>query len=131
MRLSIIRKMKLLTHNMLTSHVKGVSNGYPLKIEAQEVKTVEVDFNPDFVSRMIPKLEWRALYEAAKTLELVGSLPPEPIAEFESNEEFLKEVHRVLLEIELVEGNLVCPESGRKFPVSNGIPNMLLNEDGS
>lgn len=25
--------MRLLTHNMLTSHVKGVKNGYPLGIE--------------------------------------------------------------------------------------------------
>ena len=24
--------MKLLTHNMLTSHVKGVKNGFPLRI---------------------------------------------------------------------------------------------------
>jgi len=24
---------------------------------------------------------------------------------------------------------LICPESGRKFPISKGIPNMLLNED--
>ena len=23
----------------------------------------------------------------------------------------------------------VCPETGRKFPVADGIPNMLLNED--
>jgi multifunctional methyltransferase subunit TRM112 len=27
------------------------------------------------------------------------------------------------------EGTLVCPESGRKFPINKGIPNMLLNED--
>ena len=26
-------------------------------------------------------------------------------------------------------GDLVCPETGRRFPVSDGIPNMLLNED--
>ena len=26
--------MKLLTHNMLACHIKGVSNGYPLKVEA-------------------------------------------------------------------------------------------------
>ena len=32
-------------------------------------------------------------------------------------------------QIEVVEGNLVCPESGRKFPIQNGIPNMLLRED--
>ena len=27
-----IHDMKLLTHNMLTSHVKGVKNGFPLRI---------------------------------------------------------------------------------------------------
>lgn len=32
-------------------------------------------------------------------------------------------------QIEIVDGNLVCPESGRKFPIKNGIANMLLNED--
>lgn len=32
-------------------------------------------------------------------------------------------------QVTLEEGSLVCPETGRKFPVSKGIPNMLLNED--
>jgi multifunctional methyltransferase subunit TRM112 len=47
----------------------------------------------------------------------------------ESNEEILKKLHQVLLEVEVLEGDLVCPETGRKFPISNGIPNMLVNED--
>lgn len=34
-----------------------------------------------------------------------------------------------LVQVEVQEGLLVCPESGRKFPIKNGIPNMLLNED--
>ena len=38
-------------------------------------------------------------------------------------------MHHVLLEIEVMEGNLVCPETGRKFPITKGIPNMLLKED--
>jgi len=29
--------MKLLTHNMLASHVKGVSETFPLRIEAEKV----------------------------------------------------------------------------------------------
>lgn len=29
--------MKLLTHNMLASHVKGVTDNYPLKIEVEKV----------------------------------------------------------------------------------------------
>ena len=28
-------EMRLLTHNMLTSHIKGVKNGYPLRIEVK------------------------------------------------------------------------------------------------
>ena len=35
----------------------------------------------------------------------------------------------LFLQVEILEGALVCPETGRKFPITNGIPNMLLNED--
>lgn len=34
-----------------------------------------------------------------------------------------------VLQVEVMEGCLKCPESGREFPISRGIPNMLLNED--
>ncbi|XP_008302480.1 multifunctional methyltransferase subunit TRM112-like protein [Stegastes partitus] len=121
--------MKLLTHNMLTSHVKGVSKGYPLLIKATEVKVNEVEFNPKFVSRMIPKLEWGALVQAAEGLGQRQDLPGELVSDYEQNDDFLKKVHRVLLEVEVMEGCLQCPESGREFPISKGIPNMLLNED--
>lgn len=38
--------MKLLTHNMLACHIKGVKNNYPFKIEAEEVVEREADFDP-------------------------------------------------------------------------------------
>lgn len=41
----------------------------------------------------------------------------------------MKKLHEVLLEIEIIEGDLECPESGRKFPINNGIPNMLVNDE--
>ena len=34
-----------------------------------------------------------------------------------------------LVQVQLVEGALICPETGRRFRVSKGIPNLLLNED--
>jgi multifunctional methyltransferase subunit TRM112 len=37
------------------------------------------------------------------------------------SEDLLKKLHKVLLEIEIVEGELICPETGRKFPITNGI----------
>lgn len=114
---------------MLKSHVKGVKNGYPLTIEVVNVVVNEVDFNPDFISRMIPKLEWSALVQAAQQVGRSEGLPEELIPDYEKDEEFLKKAHHVLLEVEVEEGSLVCPESGKKFPIKNGIPNMLLNED--
>jgi len=126
----ILLKMKLLTHNMLTSSIiKGVKKGFPLKIEASEVREHQIDFNPDVVAKIIPKVEWPALHEAAESLGKSADLPSEVAPEFESNEDFLKKAHHVLLEVEVLEGSLICPETGRKFPISNGIPNMLLKED--
>ncbi|CAM9829495.1 multifunctional methyltransferase subunit TRM112-like protein [Lampetra fluviatilis] len=121
--------MKLLTHNMLTSHVKGVTKGFPLKITATEVKVMNVDFNPEFVARMIPKLEWPALCQAADSIGHLNNLPLELDPNYQGNEDFLKKVHHVLMEVEVVEGSLQCPESGRQFPITKGIPNMLLNEE--
>ncbi|KAF1584279.1 Multifunctional methyltransferase subunit TRM112-like protein, partial [Eudyptes moseleyi] len=55
--------------------------------------------------------------------------PPEPVPDYEGDESFLRRVHHVLLEVEVLEGVLQCPDSGRQFPISRGIPNMLLSEE--
>lgn len=121
--------MKLLTHNLLSSHVRGVGpRGFPLRLQATEVRINPVEFNPEFVARMIPKVEWAALLEAADTLHLV-EVPQGPIQDYEHDENFLRKMHHVLLEVDVVEGTLQCPESGRLFPISRGIPNMLLNDE--
>ena len=36
--------------------------------QASDVRVVPVDFNPDFIVRMIPKLQWSVLFEAAQTV---------------------------------------------------------------
>uniref|UniRef100_A0A8C5QRI0 Multifunctional methyltransferase subunit TRM112-like protein n=2 Tax=Leptobrachium leishanense TaxID=445787 RepID=A0A8C5QRI0_9ANUR len=116
----VLRKMKLLTHNMLRSHVTGVTRDFPLLIRADEVKINVVDFNRDFVARMIPKLEWGALVGAAESLGHASDLPQELPSDYENKEELLKKVHHVLLEVEVIEGALKCPESGTEFPITRG-----------
>ena len=39
----------------------GTRNGYPLAIECEKMEVVESEFNADFVSRMVEKLEYAAL----------------------------------------------------------------------
>ncbi|CAN1189776.1 Multifunctional methyltransferase subunit TRM112 homolog B [Linum perenne] len=120
--------MRLLTHNMLSSNIKGVVNGFPLLIEAEKVIEKEVDLNPDFLRNIFPKIEWKPLADAARAVGY-SELPAEADSSMLESEEFLGKFHHALLEIHLEEGALVCPETGRKFSVSKGIPNMLLHED--
>ncbi|OAY43740.1 multifunctional methyltransferase subunit TRM112 homolog A [Manihot esculenta] len=120
--------MRLLTHNMLSSNIKGVSNGFPLRIEVEKVIEKEVDCNPDFLINMFAKIEWKALVDAARTMGY-AELPEEAESSMLDSDEFLRKFHHALLELHLEEGALVCPETGRKFPVNKGIPNMLLHED--
>lgn len=39
-------------------------------VKATEVKMNDVEFNPEFVSRMIPKLEWGVLVKAAEEVSV-------------------------------------------------------------
>ncbi|XP_055897919.1 multifunctional methyltransferase subunit TRM112-like protein isoform X3 [Biomphalaria glabrata] len=122
-------KMKLLTHNMLTSNIiKGVTKGFPLKIVPKKVEIKEVDYNPNFIVRTLTKVDWPALQQAATETGHGEDLPSALGENIEQDEELLKKIHNVLLQVEVIEGELVCPESGRIFPITNGIPNMLLLE---
>ncbi|KAJ3724498.1 hypothetical protein F5878DRAFT_126913 [Lentinula raphanica] len=118
--------VRLITHNLLACHVKGcTSNNFPLQLQNVQIELREADFNPDFLKTFLPKLEWKALVDSAKELGDT-SLPleqPEML-----DDEFLKNLHHVLLEIHIEEGNMICPNCKHSYPISNGIPNMLLAE---
>uniref|UniRef100_A0A2K5D2L5 Uncharacterized protein n=1 Tax=Aotus nancymaae TaxID=37293 RepID=A0A2K5D2L5_AOTNA len=106
--------MKLLTHNLLSSH-------------ASEVSICPVKFNPQFVALTIPKAEWAAFLEATDNLRLI-QVPNGLVEGYEENEEFLRTMHHLLPEVEGMEGTLRCPESAM-FPIIRGIPNMPLSEE--
>ncbi|KAJ7594935.1 Trm112p-domain-containing protein [Mycena floridula] len=118
--------VRLITHNLLACHVKGCnSNNFPLQLKDVEIETREAEFNPEFLKTFLPKLEWTALVEAARQIGDT-SLPleqPEML-----DEEFLQKLHHVLLQIHIEEGVMVCPNCQHNYPISNGIPNMLLAE---
>jgi len=62
--------MKLITHNLLTSKIlKNVVTGYPLKIVATKTEVKIADYQPEFVSRMMKKIDYKALFGAAKEVK--------------------------------------------------------------
>ncbi|KAJ3330597.1 hypothetical protein HDU76_005287 [Blyttiomyces sp. JEL0837] len=119
--------MRLVTHNMLMCHVKGCSgDNFPLRIEEAELDSIEAEFNEGFMRRLVTKIEWNALVKTAFSLgvDQLPEVPPESI-----DEEFLRRLHRVLMETMVKEGRMVCNGCGHIYPIHDGIPNMLLQED--
>ena len=116
---------------MLQCNAKGVTNGYPLKIESSQTEVIESEFNEEVTRAMIAKIDWDCLKSAINDLALNVAEGLEDIinAKGEADEESLRNLHHILFEVHVIEGELICPESGRKFPVKDGIPNMLLHED--
>jgi len=64
-------------------------------VQATDVKVHEVDFNPEFIARLIPKLDWSAAVSAAKELgQLPENLQLEVAEDYEQDEQFLRKAHR-------------------------------------
>lgn len=83
----------------------------------------------DSVAQTMRKLNYEALVSAAKDLNIDVLNKYTYSLDIVSNLDFLRDVHHVLYEVDVNKGLLVCPESGRKFMIENGIPNMILLED--
>ena len=75
----------------------------------------------------MPVLDWNSLIHAAKALGL-SSLPPIVTEELAEDEGFLRALYHVLMNVHLVDGMLTCEVTGREFPVTDGIVNMMLEE---
>mmetsp|Transcript_29263 Transcript_29263/g.48359 ORF Transcript_29263/g.48359 Transcript_29263/m.48359 type:complete len:137 (-) Transcript_29263:15-425(-) len=134
--------MRLLTHNYLQSNVKGTEKGYPLIIEADEVIIEESPVDRELLTKLIPKLDYAVLRGAVQQLSSnnnnkssvegpsMSTIPELPeTCPVDFTDDILAKLHMVLMDVHLVEGHLVCPDTGRKFPVKEGIPNMILHED--
>lgn len=60
-------------------------------------------------------------------MQLGESMFPEYFSEeLSQNEDFLRRLHRLLFEFEVIEGKLTCPECTRVYPISNGIVNIKM-----
>uniref|UniRef100_A0A915M7H5 Protein Red n=3 Tax=Meloidogyne TaxID=189290 RepID=A0A915M7H5_MELJA len=132
--LTILIAMKLLLHNLLSSKfLKGVNTGFPLILRVTKSEKIELGENDaeQFVKQMMPRLDYNAFRDAAQIVdqEQAVDLPSNLPDDWESNTGFLKKMYSLLVGVEIVEGEMECPETHRIFPISEGIPNMLARAD--
>jgi len=55
--------------------------------------------------------------------------PTEANESLKSDEEFLKKLHTMLFEFEVLKGKLVCEDCERSYPIIEGIPNLIMDEE--
>ncbi|EGB06226.1 hypothetical protein JL720_2787 [Aureococcus anophagefferens] len=118
--------MRLLTLNTLKCTRKDVTDGR-LRLVATKVEVRQnSEFDAEFLEHVLPTLEWPSLVASASTVGV--TLPPALDDALRGDEAFLRALQHVLFDVHVIEGQLVCEESGQTFPIEEGRPNMMLDE---
>jgi multifunctional methyltransferase subunit TRM112 len=50
-------------------------------------------------------------------------------ADSNNGSNLISTLHRILFDVHVIEGELICPDTKRQFHIREGIPNMILHED--
>jgi multifunctional methyltransferase subunit TRM112 len=116
-----------------TEAAKG--KGWPLRITAVEVRVddaTEIGSDPEreiaFVKGVVGMLDWPTLVQGASQVGLT-TLPPTLTDEMVNDTDFLRALYHVLMNVHLVKGMLTCPDTGREFPVTDGIVDFTMEEE--
>jgi multifunctional methyltransferase subunit TRM112 len=138
--------MKLITANFLTCAVKGCKASpasFPLHFKDAELVLQELDFQPEFIRNIIPRIDWDGLQKMANEVSAVHTpqkglrslvtklgfpkvLEKKPEGNELNDEQILRELHQLLLETQIIEGRLICGNCGHEYLIKEGIANFLL-----
>lgn len=126
--------MRLLTHNLLAC-VKCQS--FPLSIQATSISEIDSEYDPTFVRRMLPRINYDFLLQAYNALrkqhenvynsghELPASLDDMNLGDDSAH---LRAVNYALNVIAVKDGKLCCTECGRAYVITEFIPNFVLQD---
>ncbi|KAL4486884.1 hypothetical protein ABPG72_009648 [Tetrahymena utriculariae] len=122
--------MRLLSHNLLQCNVKNCkSNNFPLKIQVDKSNIINCEFRKEPLVKLIPKLDWSALAITVHNLAKNKDFPEKYNPALLDDLKFMQDLHRILMETHIIEGALICEGCNKRYPIKNGIPNMILNDE--
>ena len=124
--------MKVITHNLLfcnkNTYINNEKN-FPLLIKSTKTEFITLEKDDIRNKSMCKKLDKNCLNEWCKNLNVYKYDLTLQIEELEKNEDFYTYLHHILLEIQIVEGSLVCLNCNREYEIKNGIPDFVLKDD--
>ncbi|KAJ5130175.1 uncharacterized protein N7515_006214 [Penicillium bovifimosum] len=121
--------MKVLTANFVTCAVKDCKTSpasFPLHFHDAELEQEELEFQPEFIRNILPRIDWPALCTTANELGFPTLPESKPEGDKLEDEQTLKDLHRLLLETHVTEGKLACANCGHQYSIKEGIANFLL-----
>lgn len=130
--------MKFLTTNFLKCSVQAcdISNdNFPLQYDGSKCKLVQnedIEFRPEFLLNILDRVEWSAILQVAADLGNTSLPPNKPVLPSNVNELteeeliILRDLHTLLLQTSIVEGEMKCRNCGHVYYIKNSIPNLLL-----
>ncbi|OOQ86094.1 Protein trm-112 [Penicillium brasilianum] len=101
--------MKVITANFVTCAVKECKTSaasFPLHFHDAELEQQELDFQPEFIRNVLPRIDWESLRVTANELGFPTLPETKPEGDALNEEQTLKDLHRLLLETQVVEGKL-------------------------
>jgi multifunctional methyltransferase subunit TRM112 len=116
----------------------STTKGYPLIIDATAVVIEESPVDRDLILATMPKLDYSALLKARSDLadadcckdESIPALPEVlPTDLTTCDDGLIADLSRIVFDVHVMEGKLICPDTKREFIVKDGIPNMIMHED--
>lgn len=99
-----------------------------MRVFVEQSKISEREYRANLVKKLAYKLDW-SLFASTVTSMGQPGLPDTLEEGWLENEENLKTLHNILFQFDIIEGKLVCPNCERIYPIKEGIPNLILDED--
>ena len=129
--------MKFLTTNFLKCSVRtcdSSNDSFPLKYDGSKCQLVQdesIEFNPEFLLNILERVDWNAVLTVAADLGNNALPPNKPnfpnLEELnENNLAVLKDLHSLLIQTSIMEGEMKCKNCGHIYYIKNSIPNLLL-----
>lgn len=100
--------------------------------KCQLVQDESIEFNPEFLLNIVDRVDWPAVLTVAAELGNNALPPTKPsfpssIQELTDDDmAILNDLHTLLLQTSIAEGEMKCRNCGHIYYIKNGIPNLLL-----
>lgn len=127
--------MKFLTTNFLKCSIKSCdnsNNNFPLKYHGDKCQLEQdenIEFKPQFLLKIMDRVDWDAVISVANDLgnNILPSEKPKFSDELSNDDmSILRDLHTLLIQTNIIEGEMTCKNCGHLYFIKNSIPNLLL-----